>query len=124
MKAYSQDIRQRVVKAIEAGSSFVEAAERFGLTRQTASNYWKRYQERGEVYCKQQGGHLRSRIEPHRATIKVWLEERNDLTLLELQERLAQEYGVQIGVSTLGYHLDRMKLSYKKNAARQRAGAS
>jgi len=103
-----------VIKAIRNGASYVEVAERFEITRQTDSVYWKRYQETGEVYLKQQGGHMQSRIEPYRQQIAGWLQEKNDLTLATLQQRLEQDCGVQISISTLGYHLDRMNLSYKK----------
>lgn len=124
MEAYSKDIRNRVIKAIEAGSSFVETAERYQLARQTVSEYWKRYQEKGEVYRKQQGGYRRSRLDPYREEIKRWIEQDNDMTLETLQQRLSERYKVKLSVSTLGYHLERMNLSYKKNATRQRARAS
>ena len=124
MEAYSKDIRNRVIKSIKAGSSFVETADRYQLARQTVSEYWKRYQEKGEVYRKQHGGYRRSRLDPYREEIKRWIEQDNDMTLETLQERLSERYKVNLSVSTLGYHLERMNLSYKKNATRQRARAS
>lgn len=124
MEAYSKDIRNRVIRAIKAGASYVEVAERFDIARQTVSEYWSRYQERGEVYRKQHGGYRRSRIEPYREEIEQWIEEDSNLTLEALKERLFERYGIKLSVSTLCYHLDRMELTYKKNATRQRTRAS
>lgn len=124
MEAYSKDLRNKVIKAIKAGATFIEAAERFDLARQTVSEYWKRYQEKGEVYRKQQGGYRRSRIEPYRNQIGQWIEQDNGLTLESLKQRLFECYGIKLSVSTLYYHLERMNLTYKKNATRQRARPS
>lgn len=124
MEAYSKDIRNRVIKAIKAGATFVEVAERFDIARQTVSEYWKRYQEKGEVYRKQQGGYRRSRIEPYWHEIEQWIEQDNGLTLEALKQRLFECYGIKLSVSTLCYHLERMELTYKKNATRQRTRPS
>jgi len=66
------------------------------------------------------GGYKRSRVEGLEKTLRFWIEEQADLTLAQLCERLA-DLGVQIKTSALWHQLDKWGLSFKKNAARQRA---
>jgi transposase len=120
MNPYGQELRKRVVKALRAGASLAEVSRRYEVHRHTVRDYWRRYRAKGEVFTKPKGGHRRSRLAPYREQVGRWIEEQQDLTLVELQGRLRARYGVALAVSTLGYHLSRMGLSYKKNAARQR----
>ena len=39
MKAYGLDLRERIVRFVNAGGSKVEAARRFGVARKTVYNY-------------------------------------------------------------------------------------
>ena len=39
MKAYGLDLRERIVRFVNAGGSKVEAAQRFGVARKTVYNY-------------------------------------------------------------------------------------
>ena len=48
-RACSNDLRERVVKAVESGSSARSAALRFGVAPSSAIKWVARYRERGEV---------------------------------------------------------------------------
>jgi transposase len=54
--------------------------------------------------------------------LRAWIEAEPDLTLVELQQRLAGR-GVSIKVGALWHQLNKWNLSFKKNLARQRARA-
>jgi transposase len=54
--------------------------------------------------------------------IRSWIKSKEDLTLAELSERLA-EHGIMIKVPALWHQLNKWGLSFKKNPARQRARA-
>jgi len=47
--------------------------------------------------------------------------EKKDLTLAQLRERIAGDLGIKVGNTALWHRLERLGLSYKKNAARRRA---
>jgi transposase len=49
MKAYSQDLRQRVLRAIDAGASQGKVAETFAISRATIKRYLKQRRETGDV---------------------------------------------------------------------------
>lgn len=82
----------------------------------------KRWQQDGRRDSLPMGGHRRSRIAHKQAQIRQWIEATPDMTLMEMSERLAQE-GIQIKVPALWQQLNKWGLSFKKNAARQRAVA-
>ena len=44
MKAYSEDLRKRVIAAKEKGQSSAVVARRFSVNVRTVERYWKRYQ--------------------------------------------------------------------------------
>jgi transposase len=70
------------------------------------------------------GGRRVSRLKPHLETLRGWIEEQNDLTLAQMLERLRRELGINLKRQALWHQLNRLGLTYKKNAARRRAGAA
>jgi transposase len=124
MKTYSRDLRQRIVAARQQGHSAQEIARLFGVSKRSVERFWKKYLATGAVEPKQRGGYRRSRLEKHDRQLRRWIKEKADLTLAQLQERIAQELGVELGTTALWHRLERLGLSYKKNAARRRAAAS
>lgn len=124
MKSYSQDLRGRIIEARKDGASAAETAKRFKVCKRTVERYWKRYTETGACEQLQRGGYKVSRLKPHLATLRGWIEEQNDLTLAELIGRLDGQLEVQIKRQALWHQLDKLGLSYKKNDIRRRARAS
>jgi transposase len=122
MQAYSQDLRDRVLRAVERGESPTEIAERFEVSRVWVYQVSDRFKETGERGSLRVGGYRRSRVADMEATLRGWLKLEPDLTLAELCERLAKQ-GVEIKVPALWHQLNKWNLSLKKNPARQRARA-
>ena len=54
--------------------------------------------------------------------LRAWIAAEPDLSLAELQQRLAQQ-GVSIKIGALWHQLNKWNLTFKKNPARQRARA-
>lgn len=52
MKAYSQDLRRRVLRAIDQGKTQAEVAETFAISTATIKRYLKARRERGHVLPK------------------------------------------------------------------------
>jgi transposase len=120
----SSDLRKRVVGAVEAGASRRAAAARFGVSVSSAIRWMRAWRETGEVRAKPTGGDRRSaRIEAHGAFLLAAVERQVDITLAELQA-LLREQGASFGIGTLWRFFDRRGISFKKNRARRRAGAS
>lgn len=122
MHAYSQDLRERVLRALERGDRPIEIARRFEVSRFWVYQVRDRFRKEGIRHSLRQGGYRVSRIAHMEETIRCWIAAEADLTLAELCERLAKE-GIAIKVSALWHQLNKWKLSFKKNSARQRARA-
>src|SRR5713226_9762468 len=87
MKAYSGDLRERVVEAVAAGTSRRTAAERFAVSVSTAIKWLQRWQQSGSVAAKPIGG-SRARLEDHAELLLALVAAQPDLTLDELCEAL------------------------------------
>ena len=123
--ALSDDLRRRVVAAVDDGMSCRAAAVRFGVAASTAIKWLQRWRRTGSVRPRPRGGDKRShRLESHAAEILARIEETPDLTLAEIVAYLEQKHGLAVAPSTVWRLLDRHGLSFKKNGARRRAAAA
>jgi transposase len=122
MKSYSQDLRERVVAGRQSGQSAEELARQFRVSKRTVERYWKQQRETGDVTPQRVGGHRVSRLAKHEETLRAWIREQADLTLEELRARVHKKLGIKMCLSGLWYRLEKLGLSFKKNAARRRAG--
>ncbi len=120
-KSLSNDLRVRVVEAVEAGASRRQAAARFGVGVSSAIRWVRIWHVQGDVRAKPQGGDRRSaRIEAHAEFLVTQIEQTPDVSLAELQGML-KDRGVPVGIGTLWRFFDRRGISFKKNRARRRA---
>lgn len=114
MRPYSEDLRERIIAAKQAGESSQRVAERFAVDVRTVERYWERYREKGHCRKGQIGGHRRSRLQGHEETVASWIEAQPSMTLQELSERCQRELGVSLTVSALWHRLKAMGLAFKK----------
>jgi len=121
MRAYSQDLRDRVLRALERGERPAEIARRFEVSRVWVYQVQERWQREGSRASLPVGGHRRSCLAAMEPQLRAWIKAEVDLTLAEMCARLAQEAGIQIKVPALWHQLDKWNLTLKKNPARQRA---
>ena len=122
MQAYSQDLRERVLRALDRGERPTEIARRFEVGRAWVYQVRDRLQATAERGSLQIGGRRRSRLAELQSVLHGWIEAEPDLTLVEMQDRLAKQ-GVSIKIGALWHQLNKWKLTFKKNSARQRARA-
>jgi len=122
MHAYSQDLRDRVLRALERSEHPTAVARRFEVSRMWVYRVRQRWQKSGVRGSLQMGGYRRSRLAALEPLVRHWIEEQADLTLAETCARLTEQ-GVTIGVPGLWHQLDKWGLTFKKNPARQRARA-
>jgi len=122
MYAYSRDLRERVLGALERGERPTDIARRYEVSRVWVYQVRDRFQKTGQRSSLPMGGYRRSRIAGMEQQIRAWIKAEADLTLAEMCRRLA-EHGIEIKVPALWHQLDKWDLSFKKNPARQRARA-
>jgi transposase len=120
-RAYSQDLRDRVIDAVLSGLAARQAAARFGVGIATAIVWVRRARESGERTARRQGQPRRSKLDPHRAFLLALIEATSDITIIEMQERLAAERGVTASVGTIWTFLDRCDLTVKKRPPMRRS---
>jgi transposase len=122
-RAYTRDLRERVVRAVEGGLSRRKAAAVFEVGIATVIAWVRVWRSDGRVEARAMGGDHRSRLKEERE----WLLERiaavPDLTLEELRAELAAR-GKVVGYATVWRFFAAEGISFKKNRARQRARAA
>ena len=122
-KPYSEDLRERVVAAVEGGLSRRQAAALFGVGISTVIHWVRRFRETGSVVAKPMGGDRRSRLTKERAWLLDRVEAESDLTLEELRDEL-RERGVSVGYGTVWRFFAREDITFKKKRTRSRARAA
>ncbi len=117
----SNDLRGRVIDAVDGGMSRRAAAARFGVAVSTAIKWVGRWRATGSRSPRRQGGDKRShRIEAHREEILALIAESPDITLAEIADHLRARHGLGVAQSTVWRLLDRHGMTFKKNRARRR----
>jgi transposase len=113
-RAYSQDLRDRVIEAAFSGKSARRSAVHFGVGVATAIVWVRRAREGGDRSARKQGGTKRCKLDPHRQFLLELIAKTPDLTISELLERLLASREVKVSRSTLWAYLDRCGLTFKK----------
>ena len=120
----SDDLRKRLISAVDGGMSRRSAAKRFGVAASTAIKWAERWRRAGHARPRPQGGDKRSRrIEAHAEVILALVEDTPDITLAEIAAYLDDAHRLRVVQSTVWRLLARHGLTFKKNRARQRAAA-
>jgi len=122
-RAYSLDLRERVVAQKLSGMSVREVAELNDVAPSTVVKWCGRQRSTGSLSAKPMGGRRPWLLEPHRDWLLARQTGKPDLTLHALLEELSDR-GVVVACDTLWRFLRREKISFKKNFARQRAGST
>lgn len=120
-KAYSRDMRERVIAEVEGGASRREAAEKFEISPSTAVIWVKCYQETGRCAAKPRGGSV-SPLEEHAEFLLGLIKERPDLTLDEVVLAM-RKHKVSGSRTAVWRFFQRHKITFKKKPARGGAGA-
>lgn len=113
-RALSRDLRSRVLKASNEGMSARQAAARFGVGVSSAIR-WIARAKIGELAPRPQGRRRVSSLDAHEAFIVGLIEERKDITLNEMVERLLGERSVRISRSALSAWLRGRGWTFKKS---------
>jgi transposase len=114
-RAYSNDLRKRVIGYVARGHTKAEAAREFALGYKTVQRWCFRQEREGSHQSKPQGRKAgKGKID--KAKLQADVDTYPDATL--------KARGVRFGVSDVAilHALQRMKITFKKNAVIRRAG--
>lgn len=115
----SDDLRRRIVRAVEDGASVREAAEVYEVAPSTVVKVRQRWRDTGAVTPAPMGGDRRSHgVEAHGPTIMALIRKQPDLTLSEICAALVSK-GVAVSRSALWRFFDRHGVSFKKRPRTQ-----
>jgi transposase len=115
-RAYSQDLRERVIEAGLTGPSLRQAAGQFAVAASTAIGWVKRLYVEGERGARRQGRPRGSKLDPHKEFLLSRLQEEPDMTLERMQRLLSEERGVRASLSTIWGLLDQAEQTFKKKS--------
>jgi transposase len=117
-KAYSGDLRDRVMARVSTGHSRRSAASHFGVSASFSVKLAQRVAATGSTAPSKQGRPPGTgKLAPHRALLIGWVEAEPDVTMPELAARLEAATGVAVDPSALSRLLLGAGYSFKKNAA-------
>jgi transposase len=114
MKPYSQDLRERVVKAVDEGLSRREIAKLFGVSEATIKRYLKLRRETANLVPKPIPGYPPRKIGALQKGLQPQLEAHPDATLEEHCKLWEAQTGVHVSISTMSHALQRLGWTRKK----------
>ena len=119
MRAYSQDLRERIVDALVAHEeSQAEIAERFAVSLPFVVKLWQRWRTTGSCAAQPHGGGRQRSLRGAEALIRTALAQHCDITLAALCERVVQAGHPQVSTKTMCLELKRLRLPLKKSRSR------
>jgi transposase len=117
-RPYSLDLRERVVRFVEAGRSRHAAAAHFGVSVSFVVILMRTYRRTGNLVPKASGGRRHSKLDPHGAFLLARVADKDDITMPELAAELAGDRNGAAPAS-ISRWLIRNGYRFKKNAAQR-----
>ena len=123
-RAYSLDLRDRVVASVEGGRSCRETARLFDVSVASVVKWSQRKRRTGSAAASPMGWRNRPlRLAGERAWLLARLSVQPDLTLRAIQGELLDR-GMRVSLKAIWNFLRVEQLTFKKKPARRRAGSA
>lgn len=122
-RAYSLDLRERVVAAVAAGESCRRVAGTFRVSVASVVKWSQRFRATGSAAARKVGGRRPYALSRERDWLLTRLSKQPDITLRALAAELA-ERGIKVSYYAVWHFFEHEGISFKKKPARQRAGSS
>ena len=114
--AYSQDLRERVIAAVEADTmSNQQIGTLYGVSESTIEKWVARKRETGSVAAWAPAGGRPRTLAPYAATLRTEVKRQPDISLNELCERVQAREGVASNTSMMCRELKVLNLPVKKS---------
>ena len=102
MKPYSQDLRDRIIQAREAGTGTPRAiAERLCVSGSFVETLWQRWRQSGSRAAKPHAGGRQSALTDHLARLRTEVAKQPDATLAAWRDRLVAAQGPRVSTATI-----------------------
>jgi transposase len=120
---YSEDLRERLVRAVRGGISARGAARMFGVSESSGVKWVQRWRRFRSVKASATRGHRKSPLDEHEAWLLELIVVQPDLTLEEIRVLLIQRKALSVGIGSVWRFYDRHGIAFKKKPASGRAGS-
>jgi len=114
MKAYSADLRQRVLRAVDQGHRQAEIAKTFAVSTATIKRYLKQRRETGQVLAKAIPGRPAKKGAALEAGLLTQLEAHLDVTLEEHAQLWQAAHGLPVSRDSVRRAIARLGWTRKK----------
>jgi transposase len=116
MKAYSTDLRERVIESVASGECNIpEAARRYKVSEPSIERWVAQQRKTGTCAPLPHAGGIPRKLATAEAAIRAALKTQPDATLQELCERVEQETKIKSDPSMMYRELVRLELPRKKS---------
>lgn len=119
---YPADLRERLLRAEDAGLTAAEIERSFGISGRSLRRWRQWTRERGGVDDRPRSGRPRAIPADAEAALRAQVAAHADATLAEHCDRWEADHGVRVSPATMSRRLTHLGLPLKKNADRSRAG--
>ena len=113
--AYSQDLRERVMAAVDGGLGVYSAAPMFRVSVSYIDKALGRRRATGEVTAHKSGGGPKPKLAAYDEALRAHVAGKADVTLIELQAWLANDHAVKVSVGCLWARVRHLGLTLKKS---------
>jgi transposase len=116
MRAYSQDLRERIIRVLEAQEETqAEIAERFAVSLSFVEKLWRRWRRTGSATAAPHAGGRRRSLQALEGMLRTEVSAAPDITLAALCERVEDIKGMRVSPKTMCVELQRLRLPRKKS---------
>ena len=115
MRAYSEDLRQRVVEAVEQGKHPAEVSRTFSVSLASIKRFVKQKREQGHLRSQLPPGRPRKLTTEHEAALGRQVRAHQDASLEEYAELLEEATGQRVSLMTVQRTLLRLGITRKKD---------
>ena len=112
----SQDLRKRLVRAVEEGASARDAAARFAVSASAAIKLVRRVRETGSTAPARIGGYRKPLLAGQEAFLLELTAERKGITLAEIRAALIERGVAPVSLMTIWSMLKRLDQTHKKSS--------
>ena len=114
MRAYSIDLRTKVVAAVDRGMATGAVARAFGVSLSTVKRYRQQRRQTGSIAPRPIPGRPAVMRRDHDAVLRAQLEAQPDAILEEHCQRWEEQQGMHVSIATMARAIRRLGWTRKK----------
>jgi transposase len=114
MKAYSLDLRERIVAAAKTGQSHTTVAQRFAVTKTTVARFVRQFDQHQHLNARKPTGKPPRLCEQHWQQIEDYLAEHPNAVVAQVRTFLQDTLHITLSPSAVHDNLKRRGYTFKK----------